>query len=62
MAVIYNHFESTRPGIVRSYCIRCGDVILSPAFQSYCLDCGLKGERNARDNRELSQDSCKQRS
>ena len=60
MAVVYNCYDRELPsGCYRSMCVRCGRVIISPAFQTYCLDCALKKRDDARDDGKLSQDSCK---
>ena len=64
MAVIYNRVDRTKPA-VRYHCTECGRLIRCPSFNSeysaftYCRDCiDLMKVRYARDDGELSQDSC----
>lgn len=60
MAVIYNSLDGDREGVIRYRCLKCGKVCIGASLEEYCLDCYLsKGKEDARDDGELSQDSCK---
>lgn len=60
MAVVYRHIEDRGSKyLVRSRCLRCGELIISIAMHDFCLDCSLKMRENARDDGELPQNPCK---